>query len=304
MSDYIVSADKKGSTKNMQKNTRKKIKPSQIIIVVLLSIWAVSTIFPFVWVINNSFKPSSRIITNTLAPATGEMFTTRNYELAFSRINIGGAYLNSLIVSFTVMAVVIILAGFAAYGLARYEFRGKGFLNALVIASMMFPVFSTIIPVFTMEKAWGIASTNSTGLSLLSVILPQIAGNLSFAIIVLRGYIRGLPIDLEEAAYLEGCNSRQIFFKVIVPITKPSFATVAIFTFLWSYNDLFTQMFFLRSKDQFTITRLLNELTSMEGTNWGLMAAAVTLVVIPVLIVYVFLQKYIIKGMTAGAVKG
>lgn len=103
---------------------------------------------------------------------------------------------------------------------------------------------------------------------------------------------------------MEGSNAFQTFFKVVVPLTKPSFATVAIFSFLWSYNDLFTQMFFLRTKDMWAITRLLNELTSMEGTNYGLMAAAVTLVVVPVIIVYIFLQKYIIKGMTAGAVKG
>lgn len=283
---------------------RHKVKVSKIIIYILLTLWAVTTIFPFLWVFNNSFKSRSIIISDSFSLASGDKFTTANYELAFERINIGGAYLNSIIVSFTVMAVVIIFAGLASYGLSRYEFRGKKFVNALVVASMMFPVFSTIIPVFTMEKNWGIASTNSVWLSLISVILPQIAGNLSFAIIVLKGYIQGLPIDLEEAAYLEGCNSMQIFFKVIVPITKPSFATVAIFTFLWSYNDLFTQMFFLRSKDQFTITRLLNELTSMEGTNYGLMAAAVTLVVIPVLIVYIVLQKHIIKGMTAGAVKG
>lgn len=283
---------------------KKKIGVGKIVVYVILSLWALTTIFPFLWVINNSFKSRNLIITDTFALAKGENFTTTNYEHAFSRINIAGAYLNSLIVSFTVMFVVIVLAGLAAYGLARYEFRGKRFLNSLVIASMMFPVFSTIIPVFTMEKAWGIASTNSTALSLLSVILPQIAGNLSFAIIVLRGYIRGLPIDLEEAAYLEGYGSAKIFFKVIVPITKPSFATIAIFSFLWSYNDLFTQMFFLRSRDQFTITRLLNELTSMEGTNYGLMAAAVTMVVIPVIAVYIVLQKHIIKGMTAGALKG
>lgn len=283
---------------------RKSIKWSKIVIYLFLSIWAFTTIFPFLWVINNSFKPRGVIVSDSFSLASGGNFTTANYELAFNRIQIGGAYLNSIIVSVTVMAAVILLAGFAAYGLARYAFRGKKIIDALVIASMMFPVFSTIIPVFTMEKGWGIASTNAVGLSLLSVILPQIAGNLSFAIVVLRGYIRSLPMDLEEAAYIEGCNSVQIFFKVVVPITKPSFATIAIFSFLWSYNDLFTQMFFLRTKEQFTITRLLNELTSMEGTNYGLMAAAVTLVVIPVLIVYVFLQKYIIKGMTAGAVKG
>lgn len=141
-------------------------------------------------------------------------------------------------------------------------------------------------------------------MSLLSVILPQIAGNMAFAIVVLTGYIRSLPIDLEEAAFMEGCNVYQIFFKVIMPLTKPSFATVGIFSFLWSYNDLFTQQFFLRNKDEWAITRLLLEISSKEGTNYGLMAAVVTLVVVPLLIVYVCLQKYIVKGMTAGAVKG
>jgi raffinose/stachyose/melibiose transport system permease protein len=288
----------------ISKKAALKIAPSKAIIYILLSLWALTTIFPFVWVINNSFKPRSQIVSDSFSLSTGENFTLENYKLAFNRVNIGSAYLHSLTVSVSVMAFVILFAGFAAYGLARYNFKGKGFLESLIIASMMFPVFSTIIPVFTMEKNWGIASTNTVFLSLLSVTLPQIAGNLSFAIVVLRGYIRGLPTDLEESAFLEGCGAVKAFFKIIVPITKPSFATVAIFSFLWSYNDLFTQIFFLRRKDEFTITRLLNELTSMEGTNYGLMAAAVTLVVIPVLIAYIFLQKNIIKGMTAGALKG
>ena len=103
---------------------------------------------------------------------------------------------------------------------------------------------------------------------------------------------------------MEGANTGQIFFKIVVPLCKPSFVTVAIFSFLWSYNDLFTQMFFLRRPEMRGITRLLNELTSQEGTNYGLMAAAVTLVIIPVIVIYIILQKYIIKGMTAGAVKG
>ena len=132
----------------------------------------------------------------------------------------------------------------------------------------------------------------------------EMGGNMSFAIIVLMGYVQSLPLELEEAAHLEGCSIPQIFFRIVVPLGKPSFVTVAIFSFLWSYNDLFTQMFFLRRPEMQAITRLLNELTSKEGTNYGLMAAAVTLVIIPVIVVYVFLQKYIIKGMTAGAVKG
>jgi ABC-type sugar transport system, permease component len=283
---------------------KKGISLSKIITYCILSFWALTTTYPFIWVIMNSFKAKGEIVSNSFSVPTGNSFTLENYRLAFRRISIFGAYANSLIVSSVVTVVVVLLAGLAAYALARYSFRGKSICIALVMAGMMFPVFSTIIPVFRMLNTWGIVNTDNRWLSLLSAALPQVAGNLSFAIIVLMSYIKSLPVDLEEAAYIEGCNVFQIFFKVVVPISKPSFATVAIFTFLWSYNDLFTQMFMLRLRNQWTITRLLNELTSLEGTNYGLMAAAVTLVVVPVIIVYIFLQKHIIKGLISGAIKG
>ncbi|PWJ50975.1 carbohydrate ABC transporter permease [Faecalicatena contorta] len=285
-------------------NKQKKVSLGQSIILLLLSIWALTTIYPIIWVVLNSFKDRRFILSNSFALPLGEIFTLDNYRLAFERVDILSAYKNSLLISTSVAAAVILLAGLAAYVLARYEFRLKKLLYNLVIAGMMFPVFSTIIPVFQMQYSWGIVNTSNLFLSLLSTALPQIAGNLSFAIVVLMGYIKSIPIELEEAAYIEGANIFQIFFRVIVPLTKPSFATVAIFSFLWSYNDLFTQMFFLRTKTQWAITVLLNQLTSQEGTNYGLMAAAVTLVVIPILIVYIFLQKYIIKGMISGAIKG
>ncbi len=284
--------------------TKKKRNFWQIPVYAVLIFWALTTIYPLVWVGLNSFKVKNEIVANSFSLPVGELFTMSNYERAFDRVPILGAYANSLIISGTVTVAVMLLAGMAAFALTRYHFKGRNLLTTIVLASMMFPAFSTIVPVFRMEAAWGIVNTSDRLLSLLSCALPQIAGNLSFAIIVLSGYIRSLPLDLEEAAYLEGCNTPQIFTKVVVPLTKPSFATVAIFSFLWSYNDLFSQTFFLRIKPHWAITRLLKELTAMEGTNYGLMAAAVTLVVVPVIILYAFLQKYIIKGMVAGAVKG
>ena len=283
---------------------KEKFKVSNIFIYFILIVWALTTIYPLIWVIQNSFKGKDKILSQSFALPVGELFTLANYEKAFSNLNIWGAYRNSLVISCSVALFVIIFAGMAAFALVRYNFRLRGVINSLIIAGMMFPVYATIIPVFTMETKWGITNTSNWFLTMLSVSLPQIAGNLAFAIVVLTGYIKGLPIELEEAAYLEGCNAFQIFSKIVVPLTKPSFATVAIFSFLWSYNDLFTQMFFLRRPEMWAITRLLNQLTSQEGTNYGLMAAAVTLVVVPVLVIYIFLQKYIIKGMTAGAVKG
>ena len=270
----------------------------------VLIFWALTTIYPLFWVAANSFKAKNEIISNSFALPIGDLFTLANYRRAFSKVPILGAYVNSVILSGSVTVIVMLLAGLASFALVRYEFKLRNFLMSVVVASMMFPAFSTIVPVFRMEASWGIVNSSNRWISLISCALPQIAGNLSFAIIVLSGYIRSLPLELEEAAFMEGCNATQIFYKIIVPLAKPSFATVAIFTFLWSYNDLFMQSFFLRIKNQWAITRLLKELTAMEGTNYGLMAAAVTIVIVPVLILYAFLQKYIIKGMIAGAVKG
>jgi len=283
---------------------KKKISVSQIITYVVLIGWGLTTIYPFFWVIINSFRVKGEIRSDSFSIPWGSSFTLDNYRVAAERADFGNAYLNSLVVSIAVTLVVILLAGFAAYALVRYKFKGRNFIHSLIIASMMFPVFSTIIPVFRMEVAWGIASTGNRWLSILSVILPQIAGNLSFAIIVLMGFIRSLPISLEESAYIDGCDVVRIYFRIIMPIARPSFATVAIFTFLWSYNDLFTQMFLLRYPKEKTITLLLNEINSQAGVNYGLMASSVVLVVIPVLIVYVVLQKNIIKGLTVGAIKG
>lgn len=282
----------------------KKAPISKVVTYVVLSLWALTTIYPFIWVILNSFRQKGLIMSDSFSLPLGEAFTWDNYLTAFERADFKNAYLNSFVISGTVTVVVVILAGLAAYGMVRYQFKGKGLLYSLIMAGMMFPVFSTIIPVFRLEAVLGIAGTGNRFLSLLAVILPQIAGNLCFSIIILMGFIQSVPIDLEESAYLDGCNVFGIYFHIIIPAAKSSFATVAIFTFLWSYNDLFTQSFFLRYPQERAITGLLNEISSQAGVNYGLMAASVVLVVIPVLVVYVMLQKHIIKGLTAGAIKG
>ena len=285
---------------------KKRIPLSQAFSYLVLIFWAITTAYPFIWVIINSFRVRGEIRSDSFSipwPWTSS-FTLDNYVTANNRSDFIAGYTNSILISIVVTLVVVLLAGLFAYGMVRYRFRGQKFLHGMIIAAMMFPVFSTIIPVFRMEVLWGIASTQNRWLSLLSTILPQIAGNLAFAVIVLMGFIRSVPIDLEEAAYLDGCNVFQIYFKIIIPVAKPSFATVAIFSFLWSYNDLFTQTFFLRYPKEKTITLLINEISSQAGVNYGLMAASVVLVVVPVLVVYVLLQKNIIKGLTVGAVKG
>ena len=283
---------------------KKRLEPAKVVTYVVLCLWALTTIYPFLWVILNSFRQKGLILSDSFSLPLGDAFTLDNYRTAMERSSFGNAYLNSLLISGSVTIFVVVFAGLAAYGMCRYRFKGRGLLYSMIMAGMMFPVFSTIIPVFRMQVVLGIAGTGNRWLSLVATILPQIAGNLCFAIVILMGFIQSVPIELEESAYLDGCNVFQIFFKIIVPAAKSSFATVAIFAFLWSYNDLFTQSFFLRYPQERAITGLLNEISSQAGVNYGLMAAAVVLVVVPVLIVYVCLQKHIIKGLTAGAVKG
>lgn len=324
----------------MAKNEKKigklhKITVGKVLIYTFLTLWAATTIFPFVWVVNNSFKGPNKILRNSFVPCfsnslnydavTGEKITKeneetdiaehrnnfvsptmRNFKRAFNlgatektKLSVMNAYKQSIIISGSVTIFVMLFAGMAGFAMSRYRFFGRGFLRIIITASLMFPSFSTIIPLLRMMTSFNLISNP------LAVILPLIASNMSFAMLILIGYVEGLPVDLEEAAFLEGCNVFQIFFKVIFPISLPSFSTVAIFTFLWSYNDLFFQNILITDRLKKPICALLNFISSQwGGTDYGLMCAAVTLVVVPVLIVYMLLQKNIVKGLTAGAIKG
>jgi len=274
----------------------KNISIWTILIYMVLILWGLTTVFPFVWVVLNSFKESSEVLTSSFS--LPRHATIENYKRAFEHLNVLNAYKNSLIISGSVTIGVMALSSMMSFALTRYEFKGKKIINSIIVASLMFPVFSTIIPVFKMIVTFKLLNSN------LAVILPQIAGNLSFATIVMMGFLKSVPIEMEEAAYMEGASVFQVFGKIIVPICKASLSTVAIFSFLWSYNDLFVQKIMIRDNTKFPVSTLLEEISSKYGTDFGLMAASVTLIVFPVLIVYVVLQKNIIKGLTAGAVKG
>ena len=298
MVDNSVMVEKtirKNKTQTKRVN-KKKASASKVILYAVLIFWAVTTIFPFIWVIINSFKPSAELLTSSFS--LPKEFTLDNYRNAFNNLNILRAYGMSFLISGSVTVGVIVLSSMMAFAMTRYKFRGKVILDGLLIASLMFPVFSTIIPVYQMMIKWGLLNSAT------SVILPQIASNLSFATIVMMGFMRSIPIDIEESAYMEGANVFTVFTRIIVPISKPAISTVAIFSFLWSYNDLFVQTTMIGKRANYPVCALLNEISSKYGTDYGLMAASVTIILIPVFIVYLLLQKNIIKGLTAGAVKG
>jgi raffinose/stachyose/melibiose transport system permease protein len=274
---------------------RLKDRISKGIMLTILIGWALTTIYPMFWVVMNAFKTSNEIIDNAFA--LPKSLNLENYYRAIEEHVLSG-YMNSLIISGSVVVFTIIIASLASYVIARFQFKSKIIINALVMGSLLIPVFATILPVFEMLLKGGLVDNH------LGLILPQIAGNLPFAIMVLSSFMETIPVEMEEAAVVEGASTFQIFTRIIAPLTKPAIATTAIFAFLWSYNDLFSSLIIMRSKDKMPINVLLTEISSQYGTNYGLMAAVIVIIIIPVLVFYMFAQNQIVEGMTAGAVKG
>lgn len=263
---------------------------------VVLTAWSLTTIYPLFWIVNNSFKISSDVMNKSFSLALDPVFV--NYTNAFDRISIGKSYINSLIMSGGTVFFVLLLGGLAAYVLSRFNFKGKRFIFSLLYATLLVPAFATVVPVYEILIKTSLVNTYW------GLILPQTAGNLTFATLVIAGYMATIPKELEEAAFIDGCNRWQMFIKIFLPVSRPSFASVSIFVFLWSYNDLFSALIFVNKENVRPIVALLNEISSQYGTDFGLMATAVALTVVPVLIVYLFVSKFIEKGLTEGSVKG
>ncbi|MEC9491039.1 MAG: carbohydrate ABC transporter permease [Halanaerobiales bacterium] len=273
-----------------------EISMTKFVIYMVLIAWASTTILPLLWVANNSFRTTTQIVN---APfSLPDSFNLANYITAAERINILNSYKNSLIMSGTTVLLVLLFGGMAGYAMSRFKFKFRGFINKMIIVALMIPAFVTVVPVYEIFIELGIVNTY------LALILPHTASNLVFATMMLSAYMSSVSTEIEEAALLDGATRWQIFTKIFVPISRPAFATVGIFTFLWSYNDLFSALVFVPNKSVQPITVLLNQVKSQYGTDLGLQATAVIVTVIPVLLVYIVLQKHIIKGLTQGAVKG
>ncbi|MBE9916072.1 carbohydrate ABC transporter permease [Paenibacillus donghaensis] len=276
--------------------TKKRFSLGTAFMYIVLTAWSLTTIYPLFWIFNNSFKESRDVMNKSFSLAWDPVLT--NYTTAFDRINIGKSYLNSIIMSGSTVIFVLLFGGLAAYVLSRFNFRGKRVIYSILYATLLVPAFATVVPVYELLIKTSLVNTYW------GLILPQTAGNLTFAILVIAGYMSTIAKELEEAAFIDGCNRWQMFMKIFMPVSRPVFASVTIFVFLWSYNDLFSALIFVSKESVRPIVALLSEISSQYGTDFGLMATAVTLTVLPILLIYLFISKFIEKGLTEGAVKG
>ena len=264
----------------------------------LLIFWATTTILPLLWVFINSFKPSDAIILNSFA--LPEFFDISNYVtmMTYPGFNFFIALRNSGVISVSVVTGVAIFSTFAAFALGRINTVFNKYVTTLLVICLMVPTFATLIPNFVL-----ISNTPMRG-TYLAVILPQIATNMSFATLLSTGYLRSLPKELDEAAIIDGANIWQIFWKIIWPLSIPMIATLSIMVFIWSYNDLLTPLVYLPTRSLQPVSVVLAMVSTMFGTDYGALMAAIIITIIPLFILYLIASEQVVKGLTVGAVKG
>lgn len=280
---------------NEKKITGKKNVLLSFISVVLLII----LLFPLFWIIMTSLKTEQEIFRNppTIFP---EVLNLESYaaQLQSGDFNMFQSFGNSLFISLSCMVIAVLLAVPASYGIARYHFKGKKLIVLGFLITQMLPVSVILTPMFIIFRNMNLLNNP------LSAILADVTIGIPFSVLILRNYFASIPKELEEAAYIDGCNRFTAFIRILVPIARPGVIVCAVFSFLYAWGDLAYGMTFIQNQKMRPITAGIFNFMGQYGTKWSYLTAFAVVTIIPVALIFIFMQKYIISGMTNGAVKG
>jgi alpha-glucoside transport system permease protein len=226
-------------------------------------------------------------------------FQLKNYAEVLTQQDMGQAFLNSLVISIPATVIPIAIATLAAYALAWMEFPGRQFIFALIVGLLVVPLQMTLIPILRVYNAWNLAGT------FLGVWLAHTGYGLPLGIYLLRNYIGALPRDLIEAASMDGASHLQIFTRLVVPLSTPAIASFAVFQFLWVWNDLLVALVYLGGDQAVApVTLILRNLVGDRGQDWHLLTAGAFISMVVPLMLFFALQRYFVRGLLAGSVKG
>jgi ABC-type glycerol-3-phosphate transport system permease component len=260
-------------------------------------------IFPMVWVAYSSLKPDEEIFRDTFAlPSLGSL-RMENYSHAWSSAHFGEYFLNSALVTVTSVVLIVTLGSMAAYALARFHHPAGKLVYGLIIAGLTIPAQLAVVPLFFELRTLGLLNSR-TGL-----IVVYTANGLPFAVFILAGFFRSLPRSLYEAAIIDGCGEFEAFWRVLLPLARPALVTVAIFQFIGVWKEYF-YAFMLVSGDASGSARTIPlglanlSIAAEYRTEYGMLFAGIMLVTVPILVVYALLQRHIVRGIAAGALKG
>jgi raffinose/stachyose/melibiose transport system permease protein len=275
----------------------KKFSIGAIITTIVLLFWSVLQIFPIYWMLTFSLKENSEIFgANIIGLPHKWLFS--NYTTALQSGNMFRYLLNSVIVTGATILITVVAATAATYALTRMVWHGRRIANALFMLGITLPINAVILPIFLALSK--VHLTNSYW----ALIIPYSAFALSMSIMIASSFMEGIPLEIEEAACLDGCSVYGIFWHVILPMMKPALSTLSIFIFLQAWNELMYAVIFISDSAFRTVTVGIQNLSGSFTTDWGPIGAALVIATFPVLIIYAFFSSKIQEGLVAGAVKG
>lgn len=275
--------------------TRKKNILLNVVSVVILCI----LLFPLYWALITSLKTEQEIFQNppTFYP---HVLNSKSYaaQVETGDFNMFRSFANSFLISVGATVIAVLLAVPASYGIAKYHFKGRKIMLLSFLVTQMLPVSVLLTPMFIMFKNMHVYNT------WVAAVLADATIGIPFSVLILKNYFSSIPKDLEEAAYLDGCNKFTAFIRILIPIAKPGVMVCAIFSFLYAWGDLAYGMTFILDQEKRPITAGIFNFMGQYGTKWSYLTAFSVVTIIPVALIFIFMQKYIVSGMTSGAVKG
>lgn len=257
-------------------------------------------LYPMIWLAFASVKPPSEVLSSlNLFPSRVVLDGYRQGWEGAAGIGFGTFFLNSFIVAIASVAANVFSCTLAAYAFARLRFRFSGALFAFMIATLMLPHHVTLIPQYVIFQQAGLVNT------FVPLVLPKLLATEAFFVFLIVQFMRGIPRELDEAATIDGCGVYKTFWHVVLPLAKPALVTTSIFTFIWTWNDFFTQMVYLNDADKFTVPlglRLFVD-TSSES-NFGAMFAMSALALVPIVAFFLAFQRLLVEGVSTSGLKG
>lgn len=258
------------------------------------------SIFPFYWMVVLSFRPLESVLRDPgrLYPTWAEIRELEPYRGVLFEQGFGRFVVNSTIVATVTMVLTLLLAVLGAYAVSRLRFRGRALLSTGILLIYMFPAIVLAIPLFVMFSRLGLRN------SLPGLILVYLAQTLPVALYMLRSYFQTIPYDLEEAGLIDGCTRLDVIWRITLPLAVPALASVALYTFMIAWNEfLFALLFLLEAPTRWTLSLGVQQLDSVEVPKTWLMAGSV-ITTVPIVILFFFFERFLTRGLTAGAVKG
>lgn len=265
---------------------------------IILIFWSIMVVFPMVWMVASSFKTDQELFFSPWAPP--EILQWDNFARAWNNAHIGDFFFNTLIVVIPALLITLIVSAMAAYVIARYPFPGNRFLFYLFLAGMLFPVFLALMPLFSLVNSLGLLNTFA------GLIIVYVAYSLPFTIFFLVGFFKTLPSQLHEAAIIDGANQYDVFFRIMLPLSSPGLISMGIFNFLGMWNQFVLPLVLISDESKFVLSQGLAFMLFKQyyENDWSALFAAVTIIMIPTLLIYIIFQKQIQNGLTTGALKG